>query len=420
MRSLNIAMLSIHSSPVGPVGTENTGGMSVYVRETARWLGQNGHHVDIYTCAGHGTEIVTLYPNVRLICAGRGLFSGIPKDQLPDHLPALFDAVETFRRDHGLTYDIIHSHYWISGVVGAMAQAQWNCPHLLMFHTLGAAKNRTQTSENESVLRLGHEQWLVVAADHIVVPTQQEREHIISLYHAHPSKISVIPCGVDPKLFHPVDRQGARRSLGVAPDTDLVLYVGRFAPLKGVDTIIEAAAQLHARHPRLQWFIVGGDDPQSANTRTLTDLVRRHQLENVVHFKGRIEQDQLPVFYNAADMVTLPSHYESFGLVVLEALACGTPVVATAVGAAADVVRTGYNGAIIQAPQAPDLAQGVAQILSVPRHQRPSPGQIRASVESYDWQSVTSAVAQLQTSLIQSHLPDRPKAVYTPGGLLSN
>lgn len=393
--SLNIAMLSLHSSPVGPVGTQNTGGMSIYVRELARWLGRAGHRVDIFTSAGEGPEQTTLYPNVRLMTVGQGRFAHIAKEQLPNHLPQLYHSVEQYRQKLEVTYDIIHSHYWISGVVGAMAQSQWQCPHLMMFHTLGAAKNRTRSSEHESALRLDHEQSLVVAADHIIVPTQLERDHLVSLYHAHPAKISVIPCGVNLELFHPGNRQAARQQLGLAPQDEVVLYVGRFAPLKGVDTLIQAAARMQPTYPHLKWLVVGGDDPDDTATCNLAALVERLNLQQVVHFQGRIAQHRLPLYYRAADMLALPSHYESFGLVVLEALACGTPVVATPVGAAADLVQQGVNGTLIAAPEPQALAEGVSRILALPPDQRPTPQQVHASVQTYGWEGIASAIVQI-------------------------
>lgn len=418
MKALKIAMLSLHSSPVGPVGTQNTGGMSIYVRELARWLGRAGHHVDIYTCAGEGPEQTVLYPNVRLMTVGQGHFAHITKEQLPNHLPQLFQSVEQCRRNLETTYDVIHSHYWISGVVGAMAQSQWQCPQMMMFHTLGAAKNRTQSSEYESALRLGHEQWLVAAVDHIVVPTQLERDHLVSLYHTHSAKISVIPCGVNLELFHPGNRQAARQQLGLTPQDEVVLYVGRFAPLKGVDTLIRAAARLQPTHPHLKWFIVGGDDPDDAASRNLLSLVEQLNLQQVVDFKGRIAQHHLPTYYRAADLMALPSHYESFGLVVLEALACGTPVVATAVGAAADLIQQGVNGTLISAPDPHALAEGVARILSA--DQRPAPQHVVASVQTYGWQAVASAIAQVQQTLVAAHDPCREPVVFNSGGLLTN
>lgn len=402
---LNIAMLSLHSSPMGPLGTKNTGGMSIYIREVCQWLGGSGHHIDIFTCAGDGPPEAKLYPNVRLITLGEGRFADISKERLAEHLPLLARAVDLYRQDHGVGYDIIHSHYWISGVVGAMIQAQWQIPHLTMFHTLGAAKNRNGSGENETALRIGHEQWLASAADGIVAPSRTELENLETHYHAPRKKIAVVPCGVNLDHFYPRPRPEARQRLGLSPDAEVVLFVGRFAPLKGLDALIEAVAALRPGRPDLQLIVAGGDGPLDDATQALHRKVRRLGLEGVVRFPGRVDPSDLPDYYSAADLLALPSHYESFGLVVLEALACGTPVAATPVGAGAAVVREGHNGVSIPAPEPRAVAHALARFFDTPADQRPSPHQVRASVQAYGWQGVADQLDRLYHAMIAAHHP---------------
>lgn len=409
-------MLSLHSSPIGPLGTQNTGGMSVYVRELSRYLGRRGHRVDIFTCAGSTPPEIGLYPNVRLITLDQGRFAQISKEALPDYLPRLAQAVEGFRRDHGATYDLIHSHYWISGVVGAIIQVQWQCPHLTMFHTLGAAKNRNGSGENETALRIGHEQRLAAAADRIVAPSQAELDNLARHCHAPREKIAVVPCGVDLALFFPRDRLAARRRLGLSPDAQLVLFVGRFAPLKAVDRLIEAVAGLRRSLPRLQLILVGGDDPAAPGTLSLNQLVDHLGIRDGIYFAGCIDHADLTDYYCAADLLALPSHYESFGLVVLEAMACGTPVAVTSVGVAATIVRPGINGAIIAAPETKAMAETIANFFETPEAQRPSVAQVRASVQNYGWQSVAEAIAQLYSAMTKAHnLFDTPRMPISGG-----
>jgi len=401
-------MLAIHSSPLGPLGTSDTGGMSVYVLELARWLGHLGHRVDIFTCirADDATDTVALFANVRLIHLTLQGVAQITKEQLPLQLTAVFEALESFRRNHALLYDLIHSHYWLSGVVGAMAQARWACPHLTMFHTLGMVKNSTASGENESDRRIAHERWLAEVVDMIVVPAVRERENLIHLYNAEAQKIAVIPCGVNLDLFQPMDRIACRKLLDIRPDSVVALFVGRFAPLKGIDALLGAIAYLKKKMLHIHLLVVGGDGPDAPGTRALTRLVKGLDIQDRVAFAGRIDQKQLPVYYSACDLLVLPSHYESFGLVVLEAMACGTPVVATTVGAVETIIRPGINGMIVGQPSCDRVARGIARVLDRPDGERTRPGKIRDTVTHYGWDRIASVVIQTYTALIRAHKND--------------
>lgn len=415
---LTIAMLSIHSSPAGPLGAQNTGGMSVYVRELAGRLGRDGHQIDIFTnVPGHNRM---LDPNVRLIHLAGPREPLIEKEKLPAYLPKVFDAVDAYRKAEQRKYDLVHSHYWLSGVVGAMAQARWHCPHVTMFHTLAMVKNHTRSGENEPELRIAHERWLAKTVDHIVVPTRREMDNLTSLYHARRSKISIIPCGVSLSRFKPIERRVAREQIGVPSAVPVVLYVGRFAPLKGLDHLIEALARLRPYAPAPLLLIVGGDGPDAHATRQLAALADRLGVRAQVQFVGRLEQEDLPLYYSAADLLALPSYYESFGLVVLEALACGTPVVATPVGVVDSIVRQGVSGKVIASPQPPALAAGIGWMLERLATERPAQAVIRATVEPFGWQHVAASVAGLYSSLIQSHDPAHAARIREGCGMLPN
>ena len=417
---LRIAMLSIHSSPLGPLGSVNTGGMSVYVRELARYLGTLGHEVDIFTYAPGPAEPVALSTNVRLVHLNDAHAGKISKEGLPDHLNAIYHLLDRHRRTHGIEYDLIHSHYWISGVVGAMAQAQWRRPHITMFHTLGLVKNLSTRNENESDRRIAHERWLAKVADHIIVPAQLEHDHLVRHYHASSANVSIIPCGVDLSLFQTLDRSTARRQLAVGDTTRLLLYVGRFAPLKGLDHLIGAVGSLKPDYAGLRLMIVGGDGPRADSTRALEQLVQQRGLASCVDFAGRVDQDRLPAYYNAADLLVLPSHYESFGLVVLEALACGTPVAATPVGAAETLLRGGSNGILFSNSTADSVARGIRQMLDRPLDQRPSGEHIRATVLDYGWDRIASAVANTYDTLLRAHDPGQRPEFYAAGTIYPN
>lgn len=402
IQPLRIAMLSIHSSPLGPLGTQNNGGMSVYVRELAKWLGHWGHRVDIFTYTRAESTTVMLHPNVRLIHLPPRDGLVLSKEQLPQHLNAVFDAIENYRAKEGVVYDLIHSHYWLSGVVGAMARARWQCPHMTMFHTLGMVKNNTASGEHEPDSRIADELWLVKVADAIVVPAVREQKNLIDLYRADPLKIRIIPCGVNLELFRPMDRTASRHRLGISADADVVLFVGRFAPLKGIDALLGALADLKTSMPRLRLQVVGGDGAHSRSSRSLARMAQNLGIENRVTFAGRIDQAILPDYYNACDVLAVPSHYESFGLVLLESLACGTPVVTTPVGAAETIIQPGKNGTVVEAATRASIARGIARIFRDPHLKRRSPLQVRDSVTRYGWNRIAAAVMEIYMELIKS------------------
>ena len=388
----HIAMLSIHSSPIGPLGTQDTGGMSVYVCETARWLGRRGFAVDIFTCARGSTAEVELFANVRLIHLGRNRFAEISKSHLPSYVEDIFRCLEKYRRDIGRAYDWVHSHYWISALVGSMASRHWHCPHVTTFHTLGAVKNDTACGENEPLGRIASERRLADRVDAMIVPAQREKDHLVRHYKANPAKIHVVSCGVNLVRFKPMDRNRMRARLGLDRRADILLYVGRFAVLKGIDILVGAMGHLGDIMPELRLLLVGGDGPGAASTLAVEAQVRELKIQDRVSIVGRIDPSDLPYYYSAADLLVLPSHYESFGLVVLEALACGTPVLATPVGAVESVIIAGLNGAIVAAPEIGAVSHGIARFLATPRQWRTGQEEVRATAKGFGWASVAERI----------------------------
>jgi D-inositol-3-phosphate glycosyltransferase len=393
--TLDIAMFSIHSSPIGELGTKDTGGMSVYIRELARELGQAGHRVDIFTrLQNHGGKSVRrLYNNVRLIHLSIGNTMSLSKLELYPYLEDLFQAVENFRAGEELRYDLVHSHYWLSGRLGQYAQTRWHVPHVIMFHTLGGVKNTTGIGAKEPDLRVVTEKILSQTCDRVLAATQREREQLMRYHHIAPDKIGVVPCGVNLELFRPLDKSAARRELGFDRNESIVLYVGRFDPLKGIERLIDAMTYL-TPCPRLRLVLVGGDGNHTSEAQNLRNRSARLGLQNVVTFAGRIPQDCLPPYYCAADVLALPSYYESFGLVGLESLACGTPVVATPVGAMEHILRPGVTGEIVSNCSPRSLAAVIEPFIRKPPAVSPSPEQIRASVIDYHWSLVARAVLE--------------------------
>ena len=383
---LKVAMLSIHSSPIGDLGTRDTGGMSVYVREMAKELGKKGHHIDIFTQhnVGNYDPVIHLYDNVRLVHLSGGTRGNIAKSSLYDVLPKLFNELESFRIKENITYDIIHSHYWLSGVLGLKLQSSWNAYHLITYHTIGAMKNLTCSTENSSELRLTSEKKLAKLCDQIVLPTQKEKEHLIQYYNAPVDKIRIVPCGVNLDRFKPQDKISARRQLALPIDDPIILYVGRFAPIKGLDCLLKSFSYLtHPSLPRL--IMVGGDGEHSPMLRQLQSKAKALHIENRLMFAGRVDQETLSQYYSAVDVLVVSSYYESFGLVAMEAMACGTPVVTTPVGAMEKIVKDGVTGYVAKDTDPQHYARLIEAILLKQQQKVLSPAKIRASVSEFAW-----------------------------------
>lgn len=396
-----IAMLSIHSSPIGELGKRDTGGMSVYIRELARVLGQQGHRIDIFTRLQdpRGACRLELCQNVRLIQLPVGTNGAMPTLALYPYLGEFARRLEQFRAAEGLHYDLIHSHYWLSGQVGRWLCEWWRVPHMIMFHTLGVLKNMMVKEERESELRVASERDLVQTCQRILAATAREKEHLGRYYGACSEKIRIVPCGVDLDRFHPMDKKQARQRLGFAGDGAIVLFVGRLSPIKGADRLLQAMSCLKGRNG-MRLVVVGGDDVQTPASQKLRGLSRELGLQDAVEFAGRVEHEKLPPYYCAADVVVLPSHYESFGLVALEALASGTPVVATAVGAMDTIIRQGESGEIVANGSPLLLAAAIDRFLARRLNGGISAAAIRATVEGFAWSRVASAVVREYAAMV--------------------
>lgn len=397
---LRIAMLSVHSCPVGKLGTQDTGGMSVYIRELAREMGRRGHLVDIYT-RSHGSgcdRVVDLGTNVRLVHLGAGNGEAVNKAGLFPCLEDFFRELEASRSSEALRYDLVHSHYWLSGRVGWWAQERWRIPHLLMFHTLGAVKNALFHRQVEPELRIVTEKQLAADCDRILAASEREKEHLVRFCGVSREAVGVVPCGVDLGRFRPVGKARAREQLGLDPDESVLLYVGRFSAVKGIDRLLEATAHLK-RNRDLRLMLVGGDGEQTPESRELTGLSRRLGILDRVTFAGRVDHEDMPFYYSAADVLALPSHYESFGLVALESLACGTPVVTTQVGAMERIIRQDETGCVVQDASPQTLAEAVEAFL--PGSKVLPAEEIRASVLDWSWSGVASAMIHEYALLLE-------------------
>jgi len=401
---LKIAMLRVHSCPLGRLGSKDTGGMNVYVRELARELGRRGHSVDVYTRAHDQADdqVHELGENARLIHLEGGDVQDMDKLLVYPYLGDILSELESFRERNDLQYDLIHSHYWLSGWLGRCAQRWWHVPHITMFHTLGAVKNTIGVGEDDPELRIWAERELAKDCRRIIAATESEKEDLIRHYDAPPQTIKVIPCGVNLDLFRPMGKQIARRQLGFDDDS-IILFVGRLDALKGLDRLLMAMTHLKGRRG-LRLIVVGGDDNSEPEVRGLQRLSEELHIQDSVTFVGPVRQEELPYYYSAAQVCVIPSYYESFGLVALESLACGTPVVATGVGGVESVVRQGETGYVVEDNAPLRLADRIAALLSRPDGDGRCASSMRASVLRFGWPNIAQAIVEEYELVLGDHV----------------
>jgi D-inositol-3-phosphate glycosyltransferase len=409
-----VAMISYHTSPLAPLGGPETGGMNVYVRHLSRELGQRGFLVDVFTRRQDAStpDVIEDGENVRVVHLEGGPPRPVDKGRLHQHLEEFEENLVRFASaggDHAPTYDLLHSHYWLSGSVALRLQERWGLPHVTMFHTLGEVKNRARVTERETPLRLRVEQQLARQAERIVCASQHEKHLLVRLYDADPERIAVVPCGVDLDLFRPQDKETARRALGYS-DERIILFVGRIEPLKGIDILINAVAQL-GEESDFHVLIVGGDRRSRKQVSHLQGLASDLGVGERVCFLGAVDHEQLPLYYNAADVCVVPSYYESFGLVALEAMACGTPVVASRVGGLTGTVRDGETGYLISWRCPEPFAERLELLLGNEALRRRFGEAAREVVERYRWANVAEAVVALYRELLGEASPRAGAAV---------
>jgi len=358
----------VHTCPLAALGGKETGGMNVYVREIARELARMRMRADIFTRSQNPDipRVVHLAEGVRVVHLAAGPQAPMARERVFDHLDEFVDGVEDFRRANGADYDLIHAHYWLSGAAGLALRQRWGAPLVQMFHTLGRLKNDASRNgaDREPDARIAEEARIVAAADRIIAATVVERAHLVSHYGADAARIAVIPCGVDTELFAPGDQGAARAALGLGDDPHL-LYVGRQTPIKGLETLLDAMARLRAAGSRARLSIVGGDadEPMDGHEAALRERLARLGLGHAVTFVGALPQGSLPAWYVAADAIVLPSYYESFGMVALEAMACGSPVVASRVGGLQATVRDRVTGLLVPDHDPVALADALGRLL---------------------------------------------------------
>ncbi len=411
---MNVAMISYHTCPLAVLGGKDTGGMNVYVREVTRYLGRCGVHVDVFTRSQdeHVPHVLhDLGYGNRVVHIPAGPEVPLPKQQLAGYLEEFAQGILRFAAEKGIRYDLIHSNYWMSGVAAERLKAAWNAPLVHMYHTLGLMKNRIarSPSEMEGEYRIEGERRVLQYADQIIAATLAERSQLHFLYQADDSKITVIPPGVDTSRFYPIPVEEARESIGVPQGDGLLLFVGRIEPLKGLETLIRAIALmreqgLQCRVPH--YLAVVGGDPSASGENINAEMVRLQALrqelgmDELVLFLGKRAQDSLPYYYSAADVLIMPSHYESFGMVALEAMACGTPVVASQVGGLAFLVQDGVTGFVVPDGDPRALSERITRLLTEPGLREKLGVQAAAYARQYAWENIVDRILDVYRSLV--------------------
>ncbi len=405
------AFICVHTSPLAALGQKDAGGMNVYVRDLACQLARLGLEVDIFTRRSdpHSPELTLLCPGVRIINVTAGPAEPIDKNEIFPFLPDFAAEAALFSLRHGVRYDVVHSHYWLSGWAAHLLRRYWDTPFVHMFHTTAHMKNAVAGSANrESDLRLQIERRLIQLSDSLIAVNPAERADLIWRQHTPTDKVCTVPPGVDLDLFYPRDRAEARRRLGLDADAPIALFVGRVDPIKGIDVLLQAVHHLAAfPGPAPTVVFVGGelderDRPVGALAATINDAVTLGVADRL-RFVGSQPQDQLPWFYAAADVVAVPSRYESFGLVAVEAMASGTPVVASNVGGLTFTVEDSVAGFLVPPQQPKAFAAALHRVLSDDAlREELSEGALRCA-SRFAWPAVATSMLHIYERLAEGH-----------------
>lgn len=410
-------MITVHTSPLSALGGPDAGGLTVYVLSLAEQLARTGIEVDIFTRRFDTStpDVVELAPRINVVTITAGPPEKLPKDDLYCLLPDFASEMAMYALETGARYDIIHTHYWLSGWVGRLLKRYWDVPAVHMFHTLAHMKNNASPGSHlESPLRLRVERELVGAVDQIVAPNPDERAELVWRLGAKDCQVCTLPPGIDLQRFQPANSQLARAQFGL-PEAPLVLFVGRIDPVKDIDTLIDAMRHLldgyqGSAQPHL--VIVGGElDSSGQPTGSLipiADQASQLGIRDQVIFLGSRPQDELPALYSAASVVAVSSRYESFGLVAVEAMACGTPVVATRVGGMKFTVEEGVSGLLVPPGNAEAMAEALCKVISDRDLRAGLQVGARQAAIRFSWHTVGAAMQRLYERLANGDRDESP------------
>jgi len=410
-----VATLSVHTSPLDQPGAGDAGGLNVYVCEVAKRLAQAGIEVEIFTRATSSDlpPTVELVPGVTVRHITAGPYEGLDKSELPAQLCAFTSGVLRVEAMHEPGYfDLVHSHYWLSGQVGWLVKERWGVPLVHSMHTMAKVKNASlaEGDDPEPNARAIGEAQVVDAADRLVASTDDEAAQLVSLYGADPRHVRTVAPGVDLDVFCPGDPVGARQRLGIAPDAVVLLFVGRIQPLKAPDVLLHAAERLVAADPamreRLEVVIVGGPSGSGlAHPEQLHKLAGNLGIADITRFARPVDQGTLADYYRAATVTVVPSHTESFGLVAVESQACGTPVVAASVGGLRSAVADDVSGLLVEGHRASSYAEAIHRLVTDRRlHQKLAAGAVEHAAR-FGWARTAAGMLRVYGDAIAALSP---------------
>lgn len=411
MVARRVAVIAYHSSPLREPGTGDAGGMNIYVRGVAGALAERGVETDVFTRAtGDLPRLAELAPGVRAVCIDAGPRRSVSKDRTVGFVDEFAAGVRSFSLGQGITYDVVHSHYWQSGLAAAPLARSWGVPLVHSSHTLGRVKNGALPPGDrpESAERDDAEAAVISAADVLVASTDHEWEQLACLYGAPHDALTTIHPGVDHSRFSPGDKREARARLGMDLEEPTVIYVGRIQPLKGLSLAIEALGRFprSAHPPRL--LVVGGPSGPAGEQEIddLKKLAASMGVTDRVTWLGPRPHEQLSDLYRAADVVVVCSFSESFGLAALEAHACGTPVVGTAVGGLSYVVQDKRSGFLLNNRDPEGFARALDMILGNPQLRVEFAANAARAARSFSWPATGDSLRELYECLITESLPE--------------
>jgi len=399
----NVAMLSVHGCPSARLGEKDTGGMNVYIKQIAQELGRLGNRIDVFTRYHdpNDPQVIELGDNARVIHLKAGPYYET-KTSLHRYIPEFLDNLTLFQQSEGIVYDVVHSHYWLSGSAGAELGRRWGVPHVITFHTLARAKRRARAGEKEPDIRVSTESRVMSEVDVIIASTEEERRDINRLYNIPPHKVEVVPAGVDLDAFRSIGKADARKVLGLTEDR-IVLSVGRIEPLKGLDILIGAVAKLENRRST-RLVIVGGAPGRDQEMDRLKSLTADLEIQDMVTFTGAVRQSELPTYLSAADVFVIPSYHESFGLAALEAMACGVPVVAARVGGLKTFIANGATGYLVPWHCSEPYTERLDVLLANPALRESMGRAARAKAETMGWSRVAKGIVGVYADLLGATL----------------
>ncbi|WP_417629144.1 D-inositol-3-phosphate glycosyltransferase [Nonomuraea harbinensis] len=415
-----VATISMHTSPLDQPGTGDAGGMNVYIVESAKRLAQSGVEVDIFTraTARDLPPVAELAPGVLVRHLTAGPYEEMDRADLPGQMCAFLSEVlrieAMYEPGH---YDVIHSHYWLSGQVGWLAKERWGVPLVHTMHTMAKVKNRllAEGDRPEPQARVVGEEQVVQIADRLVANTADEAHELIDLYGAAEQRVAVVNPGVNLTVFQPASQGAARQRLGLPQGARVLLFVGRIQPLKAPDVLLRAASRMLIDDPSLRGRLVvacvGGPSGNGlARPSILTELATELGLADTVRLVPPAPQHELADWYRASDLTVVPSHSESFGLVALESQACGTPVVAAAVGGLRTAVRDGVSGLLVDGHDPHDWAQAIGGLLTDPARLAALSAGAREHAAAFGWQATSARLMDVYAQAV-AHLHRQPVAV---------